>query len=186
MKALSARITAHAQQTRGVWAALPSILTGLRLLVALPLGSALYHYDLSPVVWLLSLAVITDLLDGWLARRLQVCSTFGAYFDTTADFALAMAAFGALTARNVYPLWVLAIIVLMFVQFVWTSRYGQPLYDPVGKYYGAVLYSVVFVLVMLPDLVLSYMLLAAIVIVSALSLGTRIFWLLRTPRVRIG
>ena len=31
------------------------------------------------------LAALTDLLDGYLARKLQVCSKFGAFLDPVAD-----------------------------------------------------------------------------------------------------
>jgi len=163
---------------------LPNLLTALRLSLALPLAAALYHYELAGVTGLLSLAIVTDLLDGWLARKLSVCSAFGAYFDATADFALVTAAFGALTVRGVYPAWVLLLIGLMFAQFVLTSRGSQLVYDPVGRYFGAALYGVVFALALLPDLLLSYALLAGIVVLSTLSLGTRACWLARTPLLR--
>lgn len=160
---------------------LPHLLTAIRVGLALPLAAALYRYDLPLVTVLLSLAVVSDLLDGWLARKLNACSTFGAYFDATADFALVAAAFGALTLRGVYPAWMLLLIGLMFAQFVLTSRARRAMYDPVGKYFGAALYSVILALTLLPDLLLSYALLAGIVMLSVLSLGTRVFWLIRIP-----
>lgn len=163
---------------------LPFVLTAIRLSFALPLAAALYRYDLPLVAVLLALAAITDLLDGWLARRLKACSAFGAYFDATADFALVAVAFSVLAVRGVYPAWALLLIGLMFAQFVLTSRQRQPVYDPVGKYFGAALYSVVFALTLLPDLLLSYALLAGIVMLSGLSLSARALWLIQIPVTR--
>jgi phosphatidylglycerophosphate synthase len=166
--------------------ALPHLLTAIRLSLALPLAAALYRYDLLCVTVLLFLAGVTDLMDGWLARKLNICSTFGAYFDAAADFVLVAAAFGVLALRGVYPVWVLLLIVLMFAQFVLTSRRKQPMYDPVGKYFGAALYSAVFALTLLPDLLLSYALLAMLVMLSVLSLSARALWLKRTALTRKG
>ncbi len=85
---------------------------------------------------LLACAGLTDLLDGRLARRLKVTSALGAYGDVVADLALVGVAFSALIVRRVYPWWIGALIVLMFVQFVLTSHRGCLIYDPVGKWYG--------------------------------------------------
>lgn len=164
--------------------ALPQLLTAIRLSFALPLAAALHGGDLPLAAALLSLAIITDLLDGWLARRLDACSTFGGYFDAIADFVLVTAAFGALTARGVYPPWMLLIIGLMFAQFILTSASKQPVHDPIGKYYGAALYSALLALALLPDWLLSDTLLVGIVVLSAVSLSTRAFWLAQMSAIQ--
>lgn len=163
---------------------LPNLLTAIRLSLAPPLAAALYRYELPWVAGLLSLAIATDLLDGWLARKLRACSAFGAYFDATADFALVTGAFGVLTVRGVYPAWLLLLIGGMFGQFILTSRGSQPVYDSVGRYFGAVLYGAVVALVLLPDLLLSDALLASIVVLSALSLSARAHSLLQPSVLR--
>ncbi|MFP4154865.1 MAG: CDP-diacylglycerol--glycerol-3-phosphate 3-phosphatidyltransferase [Halothiobacillaceae bacterium] len=67
---------------------LPNILTWLRI-VAIPLLVVVY---LLPVPWagpaaalLFLLAAVTDALDGYLARRLNQQSRFGAFLDPVAD-----------------------------------------------------------------------------------------------------
>jgi phosphatidylglycerophosphate synthase len=142
-------------------------------------------------MWLLVVAATSDVLDGWLARRLGICSAGGAYLDATADFVLVFAACGVLVARGVFPIWVLWLVAFMFAQFVLTSRpmsrrgSKPPVYDPVGKYFGATLYVAVLVLIALPDLLLSYAAVAVIAALSAVSLTTRAVTLMRGGKVAL-
>jgi phosphatidylglycerophosphate synthase len=163
-------------------AALPNCVTTLRLLLVPPLVVALYRYEVTWVIALLSAAMLSDLLDGWLARRWGVCTPRGAYFDATVDFALVFAAFAVLVLRGLYPAWLLLVVLLMFAQFIVTARGGQLVYDPVGKYYGSALYGTAFALVLLPNMLLSLALLLGIVGLSAVSLGSRALHLLCMAR----
>jgi CDP-diacylglycerol--glycerol-3-phosphate 3-phosphatidyltransferase/cardiolipin synthase len=153
---------------------LPNLLTAVRFVVAAPLVVALQRFDVGLAVLLLCIAVASDILDGWLARRLKVCSTAGAYLDAAADFTLLFAAFTVLVLRSVYPAWLLLVIGVMFIQFIVTSRLKTPVYDPVGKYIGAMLYAALFALLLLPDLLVSYGLLAGITAWIAVSYLSRL------------
>ena len=63
---------------------LPHLLTGSRFLWSA--GLLLFPAD-SPLFWALYLLCgISDILDGWLARRFHVESVFGARLDSAADF----------------------------------------------------------------------------------------------------
>ncbi len=161
---------------------LPNSITSLRFALVLPLITALDRYDVALAVGLLMLIMLSDVLDGWLARRWHVCSSFGAYLDASADFTVLFAAFGMLVAHGVYPAWLLMLIGGMFGQFVLTARFKAPVYDPMGKYFGALLYGVVLAL-LLPDLLLSYTLLAIIVGMTTLSLYGRGVLLLKRRSV---
>ncbi len=77
-------------------AALPNILTLLRLAIA-PLLPAAYWLAPRPAVdWialaLFAIAMATDFLDGWLARRYRLESDFGRMLDPIADKAAVLAA----------------------------------------------------------------------------------------------
>jgi CDP-diacylglycerol--glycerol-3-phosphate 3-phosphatidyltransferase len=83
-----------------MWRNLPNLFTWLRML-AIPLLVAIFLLPgespspamrnlLGTVVF--TAAAITDWLDGWLARRLQVVSAFGAFLDPVADKLLVCAA----------------------------------------------------------------------------------------------
>ena len=77
---------------------LPTLLTWARI-VAIPLVVGVYYVDgLDPFVQnvvgttLFVLVALTDWLDGWLARRLNMTSAFGAFLDPVADKFLVTAA----------------------------------------------------------------------------------------------
>ena len=85
----------------------------------------------------------TDLLDGYLARRFALSTKFGTYFDVTTDFIFVFCMFLTFNSKGFVPEWILAIITLVFVLFIITSVYSDEIYDPVGKYYGSLLYSAI-------------------------------------------
>jgi CDP-diacylglycerol--glycerol-3-phosphate 3-phosphatidyltransferase/cardiolipin synthase len=118
-----------------------SIIIAIRFLAA-PMFLYTFANDLT--AWALSIflvAVLTDALDGHVARRLGGASPFlGPYSDAVADFSLVVAAYSAFVLKGLYPFWVLLLIVAMFAQFVLTSRLARPVYDPVGKFYGVFLF----------------------------------------------
>src|SRR5665213_3663603 len=78
---------------------LPNLLTGLRLALALftffaLAGAALLSDRLTPATqfalerwafWAFVVAALSDFFDGWLARRLQATSLWGAILDPIAD-----------------------------------------------------------------------------------------------------
>lgn len=60
-----------------------------------------------------ALAAVTDWLDGWLARRLQQTSAFGAFLDPVADKLMVAVALVALVAVNPSPLFALPAAVII-------------------------------------------------------------------------
>jgi CDP-diacylglycerol--glycerol-3-phosphate 3-phosphatidyltransferase len=56
-------------------------------------------------------ASITDLLDGYLARRMKVVSSFGVFLDLTADKVFVSAILIALVQIGLVPSWIVVIIV---------------------------------------------------------------------------
>jgi cardiolipin synthase len=61
--------------------------------------------------WLFVLAGLSDALDGFLARRLQIRSTVGAFLDPLADKALLVGAFVTLGYEDHIALWLVIIVV---------------------------------------------------------------------------
>jgi Phosphatidylglycerophosphate synthase len=121
-------------------ALVPSGISALRL-VALPIF--LYYFaagNILACILVFGLAQVTDLIDGYAARKLQVASKAGAYFDVVTDFVFIAGIFTAFTLSGYYPLWIMALIVGSFAQFIISSIYTKKLYDPLGKYIGSVLY----------------------------------------------
>jgi CDP-diacylglycerol---glycerol-3-phosphate 3-phosphatidyltransferase len=57
------------------------------------------------------LASVTDLLDGYLARRFRVVSSFGVFLDLTADKVFVSAILVALVQIGFVPAWIVVIII---------------------------------------------------------------------------
>jgi CDP-diacylglycerol--glycerol-3-phosphate 3-phosphatidyltransferase/cardiolipin synthase len=162
--------------------AIPSAVSVLRLAAVPPLAAGTALGRPSWAIAALGYACVTDLVDGYLARRLGAVSSLGAYVDVTADFLVVLAGFAGFAWRGVYPWWMPFIIVLMFAQFIVTSQIGRPVYDPVGKYYGALLFVGIGVTLLLPDLAVHELVLAIVVGCTLVSLITRVRYLTASPR----
>ena len=68
---------------------------------------------------------------------------FGAYFDATVDFIFIIGMFRIFVTAELYPYWVLPLILFAFLQFMITSSLKKEIYDPIGKYYGSLLYGAI-------------------------------------------
>ncbi|MCW4028976.1 MAG: CDP-alcohol phosphatidyltransferase family protein [Candidatus Bathyarchaeota archaeon] len=131
-------------------ALIPSGISSLRL-AALPI---FFYFNSigSPSMCLLvfALAAGTDLLDGFIARKLKVASKKGAYFDAVVDFLFVAGIFTAFIQNGYYPAWIFLVIAASFVQFVVSGFYTKKLYDPLGKYIGSVLYIAIILTLLAP------------------------------------
>ena len=127
-------------------------------------------------------ACATDAIDGNLARRWRVSPSLGPFADPLADSVLVLASFSAFVSQGIYPLWTLLLIGVMFLQFVWTSGCKTPVYDPVGKYYGLFLFAAVGVTLAVPWPEVRLATLVGLPVFTAVSLGSRIMFLLRRAR----
>jgi cardiolipin synthase len=90
---------------RGI-ATWPNVVTFLRLL-CLPLFLWLLfgEGDRELAAWLLGALGATDWVDGWLARRLDQRSEFGAVFDPAVDRLLFIVGVGAIVVDGAVPAW---------------------------------------------------------------------------------
>lgn len=71
------------------------------------------------IVWLIM--GLTDLFDGFLARKLNAQSTFGKYFDAVTDKLIAATIVPALLVNRGYPGWAAAILLALVVIWAWQS-----------------------------------------------------------------
>lgn len=159
---------------------IPWTITSLRL-VALPFLIHSFNQQIQVATYALFLfATCTDSLDGYAARKLEATSTLGSYFDVTADFLFVSSMFLIFVLEEVYPLWILLLIVTVFVQFMLTSLYSKrAVYDPVGKYYGSLMYGGIGLTLFFPEQ-LAYSTVTIVIIVSTIaSLSSRLAYFLR-------
>ncbi|HEY0196724.1 MAG TPA: CDP-alcohol phosphatidyltransferase family protein, partial [Methanobacterium sp.] len=100
---------------------IPSILSSLRIILAFVLFYCYLNEMMVSSIIIFLFALSTDYLDGFIARKLNVTSDYGAYLDTAADFILITTVFLAFIITGIYPYWILIIIIFMFLQFILTS-----------------------------------------------------------------
>ena len=159
----------------------PSAITGFRFILAI-IFLELFINDLKiSTLAILLLAVITDALDGYSARKLNAESTIGSYLDIFADFFLILIAFIAFIITGIYPYWILILIIFVFLQFLVTSKLGVLVYDPIGKYYGAFLFIIILITLISPIIIYNFLLII-ILIFTLISLISRyLFFIFNNP-----
>jgi phosphatidylglycerophosphate synthase len=129
----------------------PAAVSSIRIAV-LPLFFILYNSGNTVLcLALFAVAAATDLLDGYLARKLNVTTKFGAYYDAATDFVLVFGTFTFFSFKGFYPAWLLLLIAASFALFLASSLYAKKLYDPIGRYTGSALYIGVVLTLTLPS-----------------------------------
>jgi len=158
---------------------IPNGLTAIRFIAA-PLFFYAFLNDLYLVsLFILILSGITDVLDGYVARKMGTSSNKGAYLDVTADFALIVICFLAYIIKGWYDPLILVLIIAMFLLFVATSGFEKPVYDPLGKYLGAYLMLMIFISLIFPEIVLRQVLIIFLILICLTSVLTRLFFFMR-------
>jgi phosphatidylglycerophosphate synthase len=136
----------------------------MQKLILVPIGLSLVRIAVLPFFFylynagdtnfcliLFAVSVLSDFFDGYLARKLNVITRFGGYFDASTDFIFIIAIFTFFILRGLYPIWLLLLIAASFVIFLVSSLYAKKLYDPVGKYTGSALYIGIMLTLVIPS-----------------------------------
>jgi CDP-diacylglycerol--glycerol-3-phosphate 3-phosphatidyltransferase len=123
-------------------------LTAVRLLLVLPFGFFMARGDrasgtVALVLWLM--ALITDFLDGPIARRRGTATAASGTFDHASDFLFVTVGIFAGATRHAFP-WILPIVITAaFAQYVidsyWIHRHAKLRGSKLGRYNG-ILYFV--------------------------------------------
>ena len=111
---LKGRVREKVKATRETLLSPPNMVTLIRM-GAIPVLVALLYLRGPLWSWisgaLFALASATDLLDGWLARRLKSVSVLGQYLDPVADKLLVSSMLIMLTALDRAPAWMAILII---------------------------------------------------------------------------
>ncbi|MCG5496132.1 CDP-alcohol phosphatidyltransferase family protein [Ectothiorhodospira variabilis] len=170
----------------------PNRVTLVRALPACVLAGALMQPELyrehgTLMAGLAVAALLLDGLDGWLARRLDAATAFGARFDMELDAALILVLCLGLALSGKVGAWVLA-IGLMRYAFVaagyWEPRLQQALPDS-HRRKAVCVWQVLALLACLPGVVspvAATWLAASALLALTLSFGLDVRWLLRRVR----
>jgi CDP-diacylglycerol--glycerol-3-phosphate 3-phosphatidyltransferase len=94
---------------------LPNILSVSRIVFAVLFVLTFMQVDFPLMLWgfcFFLLGSLTDFLDGYLARKYNLISSFGKIIDPIADKVLILAAFFVLAVQNVFALWMIVVIAI--------------------------------------------------------------------------
>ncbi len=89
---------------------LPNLVTGLRVLLLVPIAWMLWRVNYPAALVLVALACLSDAVDGGLARQFGWQSRFGALADPIADKVMVTVLFVGLTWQQQIPIWVTALV----------------------------------------------------------------------------
>jgi cardiolipin synthase len=90
---------------------LPNIFTCMRLVLALPIFLLIVSDHYVAALWVALIAGVSDALDGWTARRLNVISRFGAIADPLADKLMLGAVYIGFSMAELLPWYVTLVVV---------------------------------------------------------------------------
>ena len=80
--------------------ALPTFISSLRIAALPPFFYFQNASNVTACLVLLAFCAATDYFDGYLARKLNVTSRFGAYYDATTDFILIIGVFALFYSKD--------------------------------------------------------------------------------------
>jgi cardiolipin synthase len=90
---------------------LPNIITVGRIVLVPVVIWAITSGNMLLAFWLFVAAGISDAVDGFLAKRLNAQTEFGAYLDPLADKALRMSIYVTLSIEGLLPRWIVIAVV---------------------------------------------------------------------------
>ena len=91
---------------------IPNALTTLRLILALPVCLLILNENYPAVLWVALIAGLSDAVDGYLARRLNALSYYGAVADPLADKTLLLSTYIAFSVVGLLPWWVAVLLLI--------------------------------------------------------------------------
>jgi cardiolipin synthase len=95
----------------GVLQSLPNLITVGRIVLVPVVIWAITSGNMLLAFWLFVAAGISDAVDGFLAKRLNAQTEFGAYLDPLADKALLMSIYVTLSIEGLLPRWIVIAVV---------------------------------------------------------------------------
>ena len=136
---------------------IPNILTIIRfILIPFIFFSVISHHYLTALI-IFTLSAITDVLDGYIARKYNYITDIGKLIDPLADKLTQISLLLSLTILNILPWWIFAIVFIKEVLMVTTASLLYKKKDVVvySKWYGK-LATVVFYIAIVTSLIVNY------------------------------
>lgn len=135
----------------------PNALTILRFLLVPPIVLTIACEQFIIALILLVFSGITDVLDGYIARKFNLVSDFGKLVDPLADKATQTAILITLGVKGIIPLWILVIVIIKEFAMISGASflYGKELVVS-SKWYGK-LATVLFYIAIACSLIVRYL-----------------------------
>ncbi|MDR1105330.1 MAG: CDP-alcohol phosphatidyltransferase family protein, partial [Treponema sp.] len=125
----------------------PNALSLLRLALVLPfiiIIHDIFVYECTKNLFLLIIfftIILSDVADGFLARKLQCASDTGAKLDIISDTAYTILSLTAFAYFKIIPVWFIFIMILKLIEFIITSKIAKNkhksektlFFDKIGK-----------------------------------------------------
>lgn len=135
---------------------IPNALTILRFFLIPFIIGSLFREDYILCFALLTISGITDIVDGFIARKFNCITNFGKLIDPLADKATQISILAVLVIQTVIPFWILVVVLLK--EFILVSGasflYGKELVVS-SKWYGK-LSTVIFYVAIVCSLLIRY------------------------------
>ena len=90
----------------------PNALTIIRFLLIPVIVISIFNGNYIIAFIFFTLSGITDIADGFIARKFNLISNFGKLMDPLADKLTQIATIASLTLKDIIPIWILAIVLL--------------------------------------------------------------------------
>ncbi len=135
---------------------IPNLLTLIRLIIVPVLGYFLYFEYYIPAMILFAFGGFTDVLDGYIARKYNLITKWGKFFDPLADKLMQITALVFLVLHHFIPIIVLVVVIikeaLMLTGGIMLYRKGKTVIG--ANWYGK-LATVLFYFAILATIILS-------------------------------
>ena len=134
----------------------PNLLTMLRFVLIPFIFINIMKENYISAFIVLTISGITDILDGFIARKFNFITDFGKLIDPLADKSTQICVLLALALKNIVPLWILLIVFLKEVIMIAGASflYGKELVVS-SKWYGK-LATVIFYVAIVSSLAVKY------------------------------
>lgn len=115
----------------------PNILTIIRFLLIPIIVMFAFQDNYIATIIMLTISGLTDVLDGYIARKFNFISNFGKLMDPLADKMTQVALLGTLAIQKIIPVWIIVVVIIK--EFLMVSGasflYGKELVVS-SKWYG--------------------------------------------------
>ena len=111
---------------------LPNLISSVRILLVVPIAWQLGHLRMMATLWLFAAAAVSDVVDGFLAKRFGWQTELGGILDPVADKLMLATSFVMLAYLELLPVWLAAAVIARDVIIVTGAVSYRVLLGPVA------------------------------------------------------